>query len=495
MRLTANLVVVMNVANESRLELLRTKAQMLVRENQRLTSELLSSKRRILELEGRTPEELQQELALLDEQIARENEKLEEQARKAEEQAERGDKPKKPRKKRSKFGNREQPQLEVVPEVLDLDDADKHCAECGGDLGLFDDQDDVTEEVDVVERRFIIKKRIRKKYRCRCGCIEMAELPARLVPGGRYSNEFALEVATLKYVDQMPLERIARTFGREGLVIDSQTLWDQVAALAKALRPAWQRLRLEILRQDVVGLDQTWWKVIGHKKTWQMWELSIPTAAFFTIVETKGKSDGESILDGYAGYVMCDAASTHGALAKTLPIKLAYCWAHVVRMAREATPSDPGRCEVLRTFLRDLYDVDKEAERDLERLRELRATRSEDTLKRMHIWLLEQRVLPSSPFAKVRNYIQNQRAGLWRFLDDPRIPLDNSLTERGYLWPAIGRRSFTGSRSQRGTEAAALFYSLFETCRRCDKDPKVYLRAALTAALEGRQIPLPFELQ
>ena len=70
----------------------------------------------------------------------------------------------------------------------------------------------------------MIKKHKRRKYRCKCGCLESADMPARLVPGGRYSNEFAVEVATMKYVDQLPLERIVKIMGREGLVIDSQTL-------------------------------------------------------------------------------------------------------------------------------------------------------------------------------------------------------------------------------------------------------------------------------
>ena len=49
-------------------------------------------------------------------------------------------------------------------------------------------QAEESEEVDVIAREFVIKKHVRKKYRCRCGaCIETAPMPKRLVPGGRYS--------------------------------------------------------------------------------------------------------------------------------------------------------------------------------------------------------------------------------------------------------------------------------------------------------------------
>ncbi len=41
-----------------------------------------------------------------------------------------------------------------------------------------------------------------------------------------------------------------------------------------------------------------------------------------------------------------------------------------------------------------------------------------------------------------------------------------------------------GSRSQRGTEVAALFYSLIESAKLCCVEPKAYLLQATHAALE-----------
>ena len=46
-----------------------------------------------------------------------------------------------------------------------------------------------------------------------------------------------------------------------------------------------------------------------------------------------------------------------------------------------------------------------------------------------------------------------------------------------------GRKNHYGSRSRRGTEVAALYYSLMETAKLCGVDPKRYLREAALAAL------------
>jgi hypothetical protein len=79
--------------------------------------------------------------------------------------------------------------------------------------------------VTVVERHFVLVRHRRQKYRCKCNsAIVTAPMPPRLIPGGRYSVEFAIDVAVAKYLDHMPLERQVRVMQREGLKIDSQTL-------------------------------------------------------------------------------------------------------------------------------------------------------------------------------------------------------------------------------------------------------------------------------
>lgn len=85
--------------------------------------------------------------------------------------------------------------------------------------------------------------------------------------------------------------------------------------------------------------------------------------------------------------------------------------------------------------------------------------------------------------------------GLVRFLEDPRIPIDNNATERAMRGPVIGRKNHYGSKSRRGTEVAALFYIFGSTSTSFALSSNEYLRRALDAGLRGDQIPLPHELR
>jgi transposase len=58
----------------------------------------------------------------------------------------------------------------------------------------------------------------------------------------------------------------------------------------------------------------------------------------------------------------------------------------------------------------------------------------------------------------------------------------------------LGRKNHYGSRSERGTEVAALFYSLVESAKLAGVEPDRYLRTAARHAIRGERIPLPHEL-
>ena len=51
-----------------------------------------------------------------------------------------------------------------------------------------------------------------------------------------------------------------------------------------------------------------------------------------------------------------------------------------------------------------------------------------------------------------------------------------------------------GWRSERGTEVAALFYSLVESAKLAGVEPEGYLRTAARQAIRSERIPLPHEL-
>ncbi len=80
-------------------------------------------------------------------------------------------------------------------------------------------------------------------------------------------------------------------------------------------------------------------------------------------------------------------------------------------------------------------------------------------------------------------------SGLWpglvRFLADSKIPRDTHSVERALCGVVVGRKNHYGSRSERGTHVAALFYSLIESAKLCGVEPRAYLREATLRAVRN----------
>ncbi|WP_242396406.1 IS66 family transposase [Anaeromyxobacter oryzisoli] len=493
----------LRLGEEKDIEIVRQAALILERENKRLVDRNVELTRRLLTAEGRDPAELQLEIARLEAQLAGARKKLFGTSSEKRPSSSRTS----PEKQDSQTGHgpREQKELAIVEQIHELDEADRACPACGGALTEMAGQYEESEEIDVVERRFVLKKHKRKKYRCACGgCVETALGPLKLMAGGRYSIDFAIAVAIQKYLDHLPLERQARIMAREGLTVDSQTLWDQIERLARVLGSAHESLHAYVLTQAVLGADETRWRMLdgkgrdaGVSKNWQVWVLAAPDAVVYRIEDSRSTDAAKNVLGGFAGIAMADGYGAYEALAKRGDgFVVAHCWAHVRRKFVEAEPFFAEATTAV-DLIGELYAVEKLCPTGPpgdELRRQLRNERSREAVRRLQRWALEAPALPQSALGKAIAYMGGVWNGLVRFLEDPRIPIDNNASERALRGVVVGRKNHYGSKSRRGTEVAAVFYSLVESAKLVGVDPHAYLRAASHAGLRGERIPLPHEM-
>ena len=474
-------------------EQLRQAAKLLERENERLIRQVLELKQQLAAAAGQGSDQLEL-LAELERQLAARNRKL------FGDSSEKRKSPKSGRDTQPQTGHgpREQLELAVTEREHLLDEADHACPSCGGHLEEMAGQTEDSEEVDVLERQFVLVRHKRKKYRCSCGgCVETAPGPDKLIPGGRYSIDFAVSVAIAKYTDHMPLERQVRVMKRQGLTVDSQTLWDQINALARHLEPAHEALRAYVLEQPSIGADETFWRLMegnGENKRWQTWAITAPNAVSYRILDSRSAAAAADVLGDYSGTLLCDGYSAYESLKKRGGrFVIAHCWAHVRRKFVEAAEITPAPANEALDLIGELYAAEAECESDDDRAR-IRADRSRDIVRRIQDWALKQEALPRSPLRKAIAYMGDLWPGLLRFLDDPRLALDNNATERALRGVVLGRKNHYGSRSERGTEVAALFYSLVESAKLAGVEPDGYLRSAACHAIRGERIPLPHQL-
>jgi transposase len=394
-----------------------------------------------------------------------------------------------PRRPQPGHGPRTQPSLPTVEIRHELAPDQRQCPACGGDLTEMVGQDESSDRITTIKLTYQVEQHRRQKYRCACnGAVVTAPGPAQVIPGGRYAPAFAVGVAVAKYADHCPLERQVRMMAREGLRVDSQTLWDQIQALAHHLEPTYEALGRRALAAPVINVDETRWPRLGSTTPapGTVWGVYAPAVSFYRILPGKSTEEGRHVLGGYRGTAVVDGYAVYEVLARDGPgFALAHCWAHTKRKYEEIAEHWPTACAEIGALIKELYAVERLIPGPfpgdaaaLTLRQQLRQERSRPILDQIWQWATVQVGLPRSDFGKAVRYMLERWPGLTRFVDDPRIPLDNNAAERALRGPVVGRKNHYGSRSLRGTQVAAVFYTLCETARLAGVDPQAYLLQA-----------------
>ena len=511
-----------DISKETDVPLLQQAVRLLENENRRLTQELVNVTRELAELQ-KSPNptlEVQLKLQAVELHLAKLQKMLfgtssertktdesgeavdqsEASAADGEQNAER----KPPRRNGSR---RQQLDLGLVIRHHAVPESEMTCELCGNHLQVWEGQADTSKEVHVVQRAFVMVEHQQQKARCPNGCcVKTAPTPRKLFPGARYSIDFALEVAIQKYLYHMPLARQVRQMRAEGLEIDTQTLWDQLNKLATILYPVYEKILEFVMAQAVIGADETSWRMMSEQerikhdknKSWQVWTLATEKAVYYEIQDGRSMKAAEKVFRDYQGVILCDGYAVYKALADSRAnVMLAFCWSHARRKYKDIQEFFRKDTEKIIELIDKLFEIDRRApgddETSLQQRAVLRDTHSRPIIDEIAKWAKAVQTLPESGLAKAIAYMTNHWSGLLQFLDDPRIPLSNNITERANRDPVLGRKNHYGSRSVRGTEVAAQLYSILETAKLCGVDARAYLQLAVEAALDGQTYALPHE--
>lgn len=390
-------------------------------------------------------------------------------------------KPKKSKEKQKPTGRRPVPEHLPAEEHTVEPDA---CSSCGGkDLGIIDEE--VETKLTVVkehQRRRVVRRKV-----CRCKtCGERTTATSLPAPFARskVTCEWLAWLVWMKFVLLVPLDRIRRDLELRGVHVSMSFLVDQIRRASELLDAidgvhwkallagAWMATDATGLKVQVPGLPGTHY---GHLEVYRRDDLVV-----VQYEAEKGAATLANKLKPFAGVLVADAEHRHNAVFEDGRVLEAGCNAHGRRRLRDAQIARPVLAEEGGAFIAAIYIAEGKARERKLTGDDLRAWRQEHVpplMKDFLAWMdaVEPTLLPGEALAKTIRYYRNHWQALFRFVDHPEIPIDNSASEREFQNVAKLRHAMLFAGSTEGAHRAATLLGVAGTCRALGVAPLAYL--------------------
>ena len=230
----------------------------------------------------------------------------------------------------------------------------------------------------------------------------------------------------------------------------------------------------------------------GTAKTGRFWVYSgcSPQCAIYDYSPDRQQIWSMEFLKNYQGYLQADAYPGSDKIYAPGKIIEVACMAHarrkffeIAKANNKSTGSKTGISVTALHYISKLYKVEARIKHlDLLAKKAIRKRKAKPILRNYKKWLLIQseRVLPKSPLGNAISYTLNNWIALTRYLGNGILDIDNNKAERLMKPIAIGRKNWCFAGNDRGGKAAAIIYSLIESCKLNKINPYEYMRDTLT---------------
>lgn len=368
--------------------------------------------------------------------------------------------------------------------------------------------DEVYSDLEYISAKFIKHEHHIAIYAGKHGeGIVRADRPERLLQNSILTPGLAAAIFNAKYVNAVPINRLAEEFARLNVNLSRQTMAGWMIKLSERyVEMVYNAMKKKLLQSNLIHCDETPFKLVsdgrGSNSRNYMWvyhtydTYGAPPIYIYEYQPTRNADVPRKFLKDFKGILVTDGYQVYHKIAQERPDELcvAGCWAHSKRKFAEIAKavdkkSSNGSIAVeANRRIAAIYHIDnmyKEASAE-ERL-DNRQKSVKPLVDAYFAWLksLDTTLMDRSGklYAAIQ-YSLNQEEYLRVFLNNPIVPLDNNDAERSIRKFCVGKHSWHIIATPGGAKASAILYSLAETSKANGLKPYEYFKYLLESILE-----------
>jgi transposase len=366
----------------------------------------------------------------------------------------------------------------------------KACPKCGGKLKTTNEPPKKHQQVELVEKPFIVTEYQQVQYWCEhCQCYHDAPLPTEVKKLGLFGKNLTALTAHLKGRCHMSYTTMQCFYGDAfGLRVSTGFLTKQIRKTSDALKTTCDKLVEQLPKEEHLHIDETGGKENG-KRRWT-WCFRPKDFTVFHIDPSRSSDVLKAMLGkNFAGTISCDFFSAYQKFSKKCKVRLQLCWAHLIREVKYISESKTKR-------------VARYGERLLESIRAMFTTyHCKDELQEWN-WFRRmkehQRAILKVAWTRLPKEdkdswniavrLWNEEESYFRFIKEG-LPPTNNLCEQSIRRVVLNRKVTQGTRSDWGNRWWERIWSVLATCEQQGKNVMDFLKSCIHAWIHGLAPP------
>jgi transposase len=325
------------------------------------------------------------------------------------------------------------------------------CPDCGGLLTMKEVRDRTVIE-STPSRPEKILYHLSVKECKNCHRVFRAKAPS-VLPKSLYGNQISAQIAVMHYFHGITMGRITEMTG-----ISLGTLIDIFHRLRRHFEPLMETLKSTYRQDPVKHADETSWRNDG--RSGYAWLFCTALVSIFLFKNTRSSSVPKGLFgqEGLPGVLVVDRYNGYN----KLPLKLQYCYAHLLRdlekLGKDFLDEEEVRSftAILIPLLSQAMHLHSQKVSDEEYYRKAKELKKEI----MKVCRSPAHHLGIRSFQDI--FITHEDR-LFHWVEDRRVPAHNNRAERDLRPTVIARKVSFGSSSDAGAETRSVLMSVLHT--------------------------------
>jgi transposase len=363
------------------------------------------------------------------------------------------------------------------------------CPSCGGQLVLSSEGTKKHQQVELVEKPFLVTEYRQAWYWCEhCQCFHCADLPPDIQKTGLFGPKLIALTAYLKGRSHMSYKTL-RDFFADALSLRVSTgfLAKQVRKASDAMKKPYEELLDLLPHAPHLHIDETGAKENG-KRRW-IWLLRAGNFTVFHVDPSRGSIVLESLLGtDFSGTISCDFWGAYKKFERMTSATLQLCWSHLIRevkfLAESKDKKVAGYGRRLLKKIQAMFSTIHRKGKDSKRVWRRKMQVHRDAILKV-AWSA---VPQSNDAINIAERLWNWQNEYFRFIES-NIPPTNNLAEQTIRKVVIDRKVTQGARSDWGNRWLERFWSVLATCEQRGANVTSFLKNCVDALLHGRTPP------